>query len=87
MKGITKNIKISLKFGGIVNDPWGNERAGFTVTGKINRSDWGLNWNSSIEAGGVMVSEEVTILCEVELTNVGQDDLTMLLEPEAVNHN
>ncbi|MES2520035.1 MAG: YceI family protein [Bacteroidota bacterium] len=80
MKGITKNVKLEVGFGGIVNDPWGNERAGFTVTGTINRSDWGLVWNTAIEAGGVMVSEEVTISCDIELTNVGFKDLKMELE-------
>ena len=83
MIGITKNVKLNAKFGGIVNDPWGNEKAGFTVTGKINRNDWGLTWNTAVEAGGVMVSEEVTILCEVELTNSGQNVLSMEMESEA----
>ena len=83
MRGITKNIKLDVQFGGIINDPWGNERAGFTVTGKINRSDWGLNWNTILETGGLMVSEEITILCEIELIRVDQKELTMDLEPEA----
>ena len=81
--GITRNIKLMVQFGGILNDPWGNERAGFTLTGKINRSDWGLTWNTAVEAGGLMVSDEVSILCEVELTNAGQKNLTMELEPLA----
>jgi polyisoprenoid-binding protein YceI len=81
MKGITKNVKLTLQFGGIVNDPWGNEKAGFTVTGKINRSDWGLIWNATLETGGFMVSEEVIISCEVELTKIGQKDLKMNSEP------
>jgi len=81
IKGITKNIKLNVQLGGISNDPWGNEKAGFTVTGKINRSDWGLNWNTAIETGGFMVSDEVTILCEIELTNIGKKDLKMELEP------
>lgn len=79
MMGITQNIKLNLQLGGVLNDPWGNERAGFTVTGKINRSNWGLTWNSPIESGGLMVSDEITISCEVELTNIGQKDLTMQL--------
>ncbi|HYM92651.1 MAG TPA: YceI family protein [Chitinophagaceae bacterium] len=83
MKGITKNIKLRVRFGGIIKDPWGNERAGFTVAGKINRSDWGLVWNAAIETGGLMVSEEVTISCEVQLINAGQKELTMELEPLA----
>ena len=81
MMGIIQNIKLNLQLGGILNDPWGNERAGFTVTGKINRSNWGLTWNSPVESGGLMVSDEIAISCEVELTNIGQNDLTIQLEP------
>ena len=80
MLGITKNVKLDVHFGGIAKDPWGNEKAGFTLTGKIIRSDWGLVWNATIETGGVMVSDEVTILCEIELINKGQEDMTMKLE-------
>lgn len=83
MKGITKNIKLEVQFGGIINDPWGNERAGFTVSGKVNRTDWNLIWNTAIETGGIMVGEEITISCDVELTNVGQKNLVMELEPTA----
>ena len=67
IKGITKQIKLDVEFGGVVKDPWGNEKAGFTINGKINRKDWGLNWNAALEAGGVLVSEDVRISCEVEL--------------------
>jgi polyisoprenoid-binding protein YceI len=81
MAGITKTIKLNVQFGGIIKDPWGNEKAGFTVSGKINRSDWGLNWNTAIEAGGIMVGEEVIISCEAELLNIGQTDLAMEIEP------
>ena len=80
--GVTKNVKLNVQFGGIVKDPWGNEKAGFTVTGKINRSDWGLVWNAALETGGFMVSEEVNIVCEIELINIGQEDLTMSLKTE-----
>jgi polyisoprenoid-binding protein YceI len=80
MLGITKNVKLDVQFGGIAKDPWGNEKAGFTLTGKIKRSEWGLVWNATIETGGVMVSDEVTISCEVELINKGQEDMTMRLE-------
>ena len=45
----------------VTKDPWGSERAGFVVTGKINRSEWGINFNSVLETGGVMLSEEVRI--------------------------
>jgi polyisoprenoid-binding protein YceI len=71
MLGITKKVKLNVEFGGVVKDPWGNEKAGFTVTGKINRKDWGLFWNTPLETGGIMVGDDVSILCEVELTNAG----------------
>jgi len=80
MMGYTQNIKLNLELGGLVNDPWGKERAGFTVTGIINRSDWGLTWNSPIESGGFMVSDQITISCDIELINIGQYDLKMQLE-------
>ena len=83
MLGITRNIKLNAQFGGIVKDPWGNEKAGFTITGKINRSEWGLVWNATLETGGLMVSDEVTISCEIELINIGQKDLTMELDNKA----
>jgi polyisoprenoid-binding protein YceI len=80
MLGITKNVKLNVQFGGFVKDPWGNEKAGFTVSGVIKRSDWGLVWNATIETGGLMVSDEVAISCEFELINKGQEDMTMRLE-------
>ena len=67
MKGITKNIKLGVEFGGVVKDPWGNEKAGFAINGKINRKDWGLNYNATLEAGGVLLGEDITISCEIQL--------------------
>lgn len=66
MKGISKDVTLSVEFGGVNKDPWGNEKAGFSVSGKINRKDWGLNWNAALETGGVMVSEEVHLMAEVQ---------------------
>lgn len=67
IRGIRKRIKLDVEFGGVVKDPWGNLKAGFTIEGKINRKDWGLNWNAALEAGGVLVGDDVRISCEVEL--------------------
>ena len=67
IKGIRKQIKLDVEFGGVMKDPWGNQKAGFTINGKINRKDWGLNWNGALEAGGVLVGEDVSISCEVQL--------------------
>lgn len=83
IKEITKNIKLNVEFGGIINDPWGKERAGFTVTGKINRADFGLTWNTIIETGGVMVGDEVSFTCEMELTKADEKNLTMEMVSEA----
>jgi len=80
IKGITKQIALNVHFGGLLDDPWGNERAGFSVTGKINRNDWGLNWNAALEAGGLMVGEEIMIACEIELTNAGEKVPIMKLD-------
>jgi len=67
MNGITRKIKLDVEFGGIMKDPWGNLKAGFAITGKINRKEWGLNWNAALETGGVLVSDEVRISCDVQL--------------------
>ena len=66
IKGINKEIVLDVEFGGFVKDPYGNEKAGFSFSGKINRKDWGLNWNAALEAGGVMVSDEVRINGEAQ---------------------
>ena len=67
IKDITKPIKLDVEFGGVMKDPWGNEKAGYAINGKFNRKDWDLNWNASLDAGGVLVSDEVKINCEVQL--------------------
>ena len=64
--GITKNVKLQVEHGGIIKDPWGHTRTGFTVEGKINRKDFGLTWNAATEAGGVVLSEEVKLHINVE---------------------
>jgi polyisoprenoid-binding protein YceI len=80
MHGITKNVKLDVVFGGIAKDHNGQEKAGFSVTGKIKRSDWGLVWNAAIETGGLIVSDEITISCDVQLINLGERIPTMVLE-------
>ncbi|HRP32533.1 MAG TPA: YceI family protein [Agriterribacter sp.] len=66
IKGIEKEISLDVEFGGINKDPWGNMKAGFTISGKINRKDWKLNWNAALETGGVLVSDEVRINAEIQ---------------------
>jgi polyisoprenoid-binding protein YceI len=65
--GVTKNIRMSVEHGGIIQDPWGNTRTGFTLEGKINRKDFGMIWNAATEAGGVVVGEDVKLHASIEL--------------------
>jgi polyisoprenoid-binding protein YceI len=67
LHGITKTVKLETEVSGLMKDPWGNTKVGLNATGKINRKDWGLNWNSALETGGVLVSEEVKLNIELQL--------------------
>lgn len=68
MHGVTKKVTLSaIGATKTVKDPWGNTKYGFKVTGKINRKDFGLAWNAALEAGGVLVSEEVKLDINIEL--------------------
>ena len=64
--GVTKNIALNVEHGGVIKDPWGNTRTGFTVEGKIYRKDFGLVWNAATEAGGVVLGEDVKLHASVE---------------------
>lgn len=67
IRGITKEVTLVGAFNGITKDPWGNVRAGFTGKGKVNRKDFGMNWNKALDSGGLIVGDEVDIRLEVEV--------------------
>ena len=67
IKEVTKPVKFPVEFSGLMKDPRGNTKAGLNIYGKINRKDWGLNWNSALETGGVLVGEEVKLNIELQL--------------------
>ena len=67
IKGVTKPLTVNVEFGGIVVDPYGQTKAGFTVSGKISRKEFGLTWNAVTEAGQVVVSDEIKIHAELQL--------------------
>ena len=67
IKDITNPVTLNVEFGGTGKDPWGNHKAGFTISGKVNRKDWELNWNAALEAGGMLVSDDVKIAGEIQL--------------------
>lgn len=64
--GITKSVALKVDFKGETVDPWGNERVAFEAESKVNRKDFGLNWNKSLDKGGVMIADDVKILIEGE---------------------
>jgi polyisoprenoid-binding protein YceI len=66
IKAVTRPVDFDLEFDGVVGDPWGGTRVGFTAKAEINRKDWGLEWNVALEAGGVVVGEKVKIELEIE---------------------
>lgn len=67
LRGITKAIQLEAEVSPAMKDPWGNTKIGLNINGKINRKDWGLNWNSALETGGVLVGEEVKLTIELQL--------------------
>ncbi|MBL8045891.1 MAG: polyisoprenoid-binding protein [Anaerolineales bacterium] len=74
IRGVSKPVVLDVEYNGQAKSPWGTTSAGFTATAKINRKDWGLNWNVALETGGVLVGDEVKITIEAEIVK----------QPEAV---
>lgn len=68
IRGVTHPITLAVEYNGTHKDPWGSIKAGFEMSGKINRTDFGLKWNAITEAGGLTVSEEVKLEAFIELT-------------------
>lgn len=66
MRGVTKEIVLDVEFGGIMQDPWGNTRAGFTLSGKINRHDFAISFGGVTETGGLLLGDEVKINANAE---------------------
>ena len=66
IKDVTREVVLDVEYAGQSRSPWGTTSAGFSATTKINRKDWGLNWNVALETGGVLVADEVKIHIEVE---------------------
>ncbi|HVW97624.1 MAG TPA: YceI family protein [Mucilaginibacter sp.] len=66
IKGITKSVKLAAEFGGSTDDFYGNTKAGFEVTGKINRKDFGLTWDGVTEAGSIVVGEDIKLLINIQ---------------------
>lgn len=67
IKETTKPVKLSLEYGGVTKDPYGNFKAGFSLAGRINRHDFGVSYNAVLETGGVALGEEIKINGEIQL--------------------
>jgi len=72
IRGTTREIPLTVTPGGLVKDPWGNLRVGYSASGVLNRRDFGLTWNTLVETGGVVVGDEVKIGIEVELVRLAE---------------
>ena len=72
IRGVSKPVVMELTYNGSTIDPWKNEKSGFSLTGKINRQDYGISWNKALDKGGVAVSDEVVIEVEGEATKTSE---------------
>lgn len=70
IRDVTRPVVLEVEYSGQARSPWGTTSAGFSATTKINRRDWGLEWNQTLETGGVLVGEEVKITIELEVVKV-----------------
>ena len=70
LKGVTKSMTFAVEFNGIQGDFFGNTKAGFELTGKIKRKEFGLTWDGMTEAGGIVLGDEVKIECNIQLAKV-----------------
>ncbi len=66
LRGVTKEVALVGRYNGAAKDPWGNTRAGFSAEGKLNRKDFGLIWNKTLDSGGLVVGDEVQIRLDIE---------------------
>ena len=70
LHGVTKEVTLAGQYNGATKDPWGNTRAGFSAEGKLNRKDFGMVWNKTLDSGGLVVGDEVQIRLEIECIKV-----------------
>ncbi|MDQ7025533.1 MAG: YceI family protein [Anaerolineae bacterium] len=76
IRDVTKSITMDVEFLGQVNNPYGDVRAGFEASAKINREDFGLTWNQAMEAGGVLVGKDIKIQLAVETVQASTVEMT-----------
>jgi polyisoprenoid-binding protein YceI len=67
IKGVEKPIVLSMDYAGIAVDPYGQTKAGMSLTGKVKRSDFGLTWSAVTEAGNIVLADDIHLNCEIQL--------------------
>ena len=77
IKDVTREVVLEVEHTGMAKTPWGTLAAGFTAHTRINRKDWGLNWNKALETGGWLVGDEIKIDIEIEFTKVPEQQPTV----------
>lgn len=75
IKEVSKELVLNVEYAGTAKSPWGSESAGFSANAAINRKDWGLTWNQTLETGGVLVGDKINIEIELELVKVAESEL------------
>lgn len=73
MRDVTKPVTLDVVHNGTIKDPYGNSRAGFKITGKVNRFDYNLKWNNMLETGGAVVGKDVNLICDIELVKASKE--------------
>ena len=68
IRNVTKEVVLDVEYSGVSQSPWNTYSAGFSLQGKVNRKDWGLNWNAALAGGGLVASDEITLTIDLELT-------------------
>jgi polyisoprenoid-binding protein YceI len=68
IRNITREVVLDGEYSGVSQTPWNSYSAGFSLRGKVNRKDWGLNWNMALAGGGLIASDEITLAIDLELT-------------------
>jgi polyisoprenoid-binding protein YceI len=68
IRNITREVVLEGEYGGVSQTPWNTYSAGFNLRGKVNRKDWGLNWNMVLAGGGLVAGDEITLTIDLELT-------------------
>lgn len=84
IRDITHEVVLDVEYNGMSKSPWGTTSAGFSATTKINRKDWGLNWNVALESGGILVGDEVKVAIDIELVQVPEPVVEQTPELAAV---